>query len=129
LAVQVFAVFQAGNLGKRVCLIGLFKRGCEQAVLAHRLRCETRIDARRAEEEEFLASVSPCGIDDVHLQHHVVVHEVGQCGFVGYDAADLGCGEEDVFRAFCGEEVVDRLLVDKVKFGMVTSDYVGVTLT
>ena len=32
----------------------------------------------RSKEEEFLATILPCGVDDVHLEDHVVVHEVGE---------------------------------------------------
>ena len=35
-------------------------------------------------------------MDDVHLQRHVLVHEVGKGGAVGGDATYLGGGEKDV---------------------------------
>lgn len=46
LAVKVFAVFQPRNLGKRVCLVGLFEFGCEQTGFGHGLRSHTGVDAR-----------------------------------------------------------------------------------
>ena len=34
-------------------------------------------------------------VDDVRLDHQIVVEEVGRIGVVGEDAADLGGGEDD----------------------------------
>ena len=67
-------------------------------------------------------------MDYVHLEHHVVVHEIGQCRLVCLDASYLGGGQEDIFRALAGEEIVDRCLIDKVKLPVGPGYYVGVAL-
>lgn len=78
LTVEELAVFETGDFGECVGLVGLFKFGCQQTALGHGLWSHAGIDAGRAEEFEFLAAVAPCGVDDVHFEHHVVVHEVGE---------------------------------------------------
>ena len=51
-------------------------------------------------------------VDDVGLDHQVVVEEVGRVGVVGEDAADLGRGEEDHVGPRRGHEpALDRGLV------------------
>ena len=111
LAVEELAVFQAGDLGEGVGLVGLLKLRREQARLGHRLRCHAGVDARRAEELEFLAAVAPCGVDDVHLKHHVVVHEVCKSRLICLNPTHLRCGKEDVFGFLGCKEAVDCLLV------------------
>ena len=65
-----------------------------------------------AKEMSQITAVAPCSVDHVHLQHHVVIHEVGQMLRVGDDAAYLRRREEYVFRFLLGEEIVDGPLVD-----------------
>jgi len=45
------------------------------------------------------------------------------------DAADFGCGEEDVVGLFCCEEGFDGGLVSEVEFGVGAGEEVGVNLT
>src|SRR3546814_4539800 len=61
-------------------------------------------------------------VDDVRLDHQVVVEELGGAGVVGVDPADPRGGEEDIFRAFGAEEAVDRQAVRQVRLGMATLD-------
>ena len=57
-------------------------------------------------------------MDDVHLEGHVLVHEVGQLGAVGGDATHLGGGEEDVLGLLLREEGFYVCLARKVEFCM-----------
>ena len=60
---------------------------------------EFRIDAARSEEEHLPRRPSRCAaLQDVRLDHQVVVEKIGAEGVVGEDAADLGRGEEDRVR-------------------------------
>src|SRR3546814_11847853 len=59
-------------------------------------------------------------VDDVRLDHQVVVEELGGAGVVGVDPADPRGGEDDIFRAFGAEEAVDRQAVRTVRLGMAT---------
>ncbi len=128
LAVEVFAVLEARDLGEGVGFVGLLELGGEQTALGHGLGSHAGVDARGAEELELPAAVAPGGVDDVHLEHHVVIHEVGEGRLVGLDASDLGGGEEDVFGTLGGEEAVDGPLVSQVKLAVGAGDDVGVAL-
>ena len=55
-----------------------------------------------------------CCVDDVVLNGQVLEEELAREIVVGFDAADFGCGQKDVFRTFTTKEVVDRLVVAKV---------------
>ena len=56
-------------------------------------------------------------LDDVRLNDQVVANEVGRIVVVGQDAAHLGCGQKDILRLLLGEEVIDGLRIQQIKFG------------
>ena len=66
-----------------------------------------RIDAARAQEQQALDAGAVRGLDDVGLDHQVVVEEVGRIGVVGQDAADLGRREDDRIGLLRGDEALD----------------------
>ena len=61
-------------------------------------------------------------LDDVRLDHHIVVEEIGRIGVVGQDAADLGGGDEDRMRALIGHELSDLGLIAQVDPAPVLAD-------
>ena len=67
LAVEKLAVLQSGDLRQGVGLVGFLQLTREQTTLSHWLWSQTRIDATRAQEQQLLAAVLPCRVDDVHL--------------------------------------------------------------
>ena len=67
-------------------------------------------------------------MDSVHLQRHVVVHEVGQGLLVGDDAAHLGRCQKDILRLFGGEEILHILLAAEVQLLVGTGDDIGIAL-
>jgi len=105
LPVQEFTVFEPADFSQRICLIGLFQLASQQATLLHRLGRHARVDATAPKELQLLASVFPGGVDDVHFQDHVVVHEVCQCALVRHDAAYFGGRQEHIFRFFFFKEL------------------------
>ena len=128
LAVEVLAVFQAGDLGQGVGLVGLFQRRGQQAAFRHGLGRQAGINAGAAQKFQLFAAVLPGRVDDVHLQNHVVVHEIGLGLVVGHDAAHLGRGQKDVFRLFGGEEGFHRVLAAEVQLFVGAGDDVLVAL-
>src|SRR5699024_8462486 len=86
------------------------------------------VDAAGTQEFQLFAAVFPGGMDHVHLQRHVVVHEIRQCFLIGYDAAHLGRSQKDVFRLFSGKEGFHRLLTAEIQFPVGAGDQVGVPL-
>ena len=129
LAVEELAVLEATDFGQGIGLIGLFQLTGEEAALGHGLGRHAGVDAAAAQKLEFLAAVLPGGVDDVHLQNHIVVHEVRQGVLVGHDAAHFGGGQEHVLRTLIGKEVVYGLLVAQVQFLVGTGDDVGIALS
>ena len=93
------------------------------------MRRHAGVDAAAAEKLQLLAAVLPSSVDDVHLEDHVVVHEVGQGVLVSDDAADFGCGEEDVFGLFGFEEGLHLVLTRQVEFLVRPCDDVGIALS
>lgn len=129
LAVQELAILQTRDLGQGISLVGLLQLRSQQARLLHRLGRHARVDARRAEELQLFAAVLPGSVDDVHLEDHVVVHEVGQGALVGLDTADLRRGKEDVFGTLLGKETLDGLLTRQIQLLVRTGNDVRVALT
>ena len=128
LAVQELAVFQAADLGQGVGLVGLFQLAGQQAAFLHGLGRHAGVDAGRAQEFQLFAAVLPGGVDSIHLQRHVVVHEVGQGLLVGDDAAHLGRCQKDILRLFGGKESLHILLAAEVQFLVGTGDDIGIAL-
>lgn len=48
------------------------------------------VDTGTSEKPQFFTTILPSGMDVVHLQNHVVVHEVGKSALVGDNATHLG---------------------------------------
>jgi hypothetical protein len=128
LAVIAFAQLDAGDLGNRVRLIGRLQRAGQERILAHRLRGHARVDAARAEEQQFLHAVVERRIDDVRLHHQVLVDEIGRIRIVGVDPPDLGGSQVDHLRLFGREERPYSALVGQVEFGPGAGHDVGVAL-
>ena len=67
-------------------------------------------------------------MQDVQLQHQVVIQKIRRCLPVGDDAAYLGGGEKYIFRFFGGEECLHRLLPAQIQLRMGAGDPPGVAL-
>ena len=128
LTVEVLAVLQSADLGQGVSLVGGFQRGGQQTTLRHGLWRKTRIDAAAAEKFQFLATVLPRRMDDIHFEDHVLVHEIRQSTLIGDNAPDLCCREEDVFGLLLREEGLHIHLTGEVEFLVGSSDDVMVSL-
>ena len=85
----------ARNLGDRIPLVGRLQRSGQQRRFRDRLIGEPGIDARRAEKQQLPDADLMGGVDDVRLDHEVVVEEFRRSCRVGQNAADRGRGDED----------------------------------
>ena len=128
LTIEKLAILETGDLGEGVGLVGLLELAGEQAALGHGLWRHAGVDARGAKELELLAAVLPSGMNDVHLQNHVVIHEIGKGGLVSDNAAYLSSSEEHVLGLLLGEEGLNGLLAGEVKLLVGTGDDIGVAL-
>ncbi len=108
------AELDAGDLGDRIGLVGRLEGAGQQALLDDRLVGEFRIDAARAEEQELLDADREGRMDDVRLDHQVVVEEVRRVGGVGEDAADLRRGKDDGVGPGLGEPGLDLGLAAEI---------------
>jgi hypothetical protein len=48
--------------------------------------------------------------------------------YVGHDAADFCAGEDHIIRLFGIEEILDRLLIPEIEFGMRPFQNIGIPL-
>lgn len=112
------AHFNPSNLGNRVPFVRGLQRSRQQRAFGDGLGGEFGIDARGAEEEEFLDAMGVGGSDDVGLDLEVDGDEIGWVGVVGVDAADFRGGEDDVVGLLGGEEGVNGGLGGEVELGM-----------
>ena len=119
------AQFDARNLGDGVGLVGRFERPGQQGVLDQGLVGEFRVDAARAEEQQLLDPDLMGGMDQVGLDHEVVIEEVRPVDVVGVDAPHLGRGDEDVGGPFAFHHGADGGLVPQVEFAACEGDGVG----
>ena len=128
LPVQEFAIFQSADLRQGICLVRLLQFSCQQTTLRHRLRSHAGIDTTASQELQLLASILPCRVDDVHLQNHVVVHEVRQCILISDDTAYFCCCKEHIFRFLLLKEFLHRLLPAQVQFLVRAGDNIRISL-
>jgi hypothetical protein len=61
-------------------------------------------------------------VDDVHLDHQVLVDELGRIAVVGVDAADLGRSDINPTRLLGGKEGVDGPLVGQIQLSVGPGD-------
>ena len=127
LEIVAFAHFQPGNLRYRIFLVGVFQRRGQKGVFLHRLGSIFRINAGRAEEEQFLDSVAVGVADYVALHLHVLHDEVGPVERIGHDAAHESGRKYHSVRTFLVKELLDGILVREVKFLMRASHEIGIS--
>ena len=104
------------DLGNSVGLVGRLQRSGEQTILGHRLRCELRINARTAEEEQALHPVFVGAVDRVGRDGEILKQELRRISVVRVDTADLGCGDDGHVGFFRGVKCLHRDLRRQVEF-------------
>ena len=129
LSVQELTVFQSGNLRQCISLVGLLQFRSQQAALLHRLRCHTGINAATAQKHQLLTVVLPCGMDHIHLQDHVFIHEIRQSFAVRHDAAYFCCCQKYIIRLFLCEKFLYRILSAQIQFLMGAGDNVLISVS
>ena len=67
-------------------------------------------------------------MDDVHLENHIVVHEVREGILVGDDASNFRCRQKNVFGFLFGKELLHGILPRQVQFLMGSCDDIVVAL-
>ena len=68
-------------------------------------------------------------MNHVHLENHVVIHEIREGGLIGHDAADFCSREENILRLFSLEECLHSLLAAQIQLLVRTGNDVGIALT
>ena len=115
LSIQIGTVFQPRNLRESIRLIRLLECRRQQAVLLHRLLCQTRVDAGGAEELEFPASILPRRMDHIHLKHHILIHEVRRSLSICLYAAHLCRRQKHIRRLLLGKKRLNGILPTKIE--------------
>jgi hypothetical protein len=104
LPVVAFTKLDAGDLGDGVGLVGRLQGASQQVLFPDRLRAVARVDATRSEEAKALDAGLMGAVDEVRLDHQVLVDEIGTQAVVGVDAAHLGRRHEYEVRLFLLKE-------------------------
>ena len=94
--------------------LDVYKR--QEHIFAHRLRCILRIDAGRAQEEEFLHAMRISVADYVALHLHVLHDEVCTIQRIRHDTAHEGSSQYYCIRLFLVKELLYCILVGQVEF-------------
>ena len=128
LAVVAFTQLDAGDLGNGVGLVRGFQRAGEQRVFTHRLRRHARVDARRTQKQQPLHPGRMRGLDDIGLDHQVVVQKISRIGVVGVDAAHLGRGQHHLADLVAGKERPHVGLAGQIKLAAAGGDDVAAAL-
>ncbi len=109
------AELDAGDLGDGVGFIGGLQLAGEEVVFFQRLRRQLGVDTGGAQEEELFDAILLGGMDDVVLDHQVVIEEFSPVGVVGHDAAYLGRSEEYIIGLLPPEELLYLRLAAQVE--------------
>jgi hypothetical protein len=107
----------AGDLGDGVGLVGGLQRAGEQVIFFQWLGGQLGVDAAAAQEHQALHARLVRGVDQVGLDHQVLVQELGPVHVVGLDAAHLGCGNVDVIRLLRLDEIMHGALIEQIQLG------------
>jgi len=54
-------------------------------------------------------------VDNVGLDHQIIVEKLGPIGVIGLNATHFGCCQENIVRLFLGKELIDSRLVAQVQ--------------
>ena len=122
------AHFDARDFRDGIPLVARFQWAREQGILLHRLRRKFWINAGAAEEQKFFDLRHVRAVDQVILDLKVLVKEFGGVGIVGVNAANFGCGVENIFRLFLRKKLADGFGVQQIQFGPGFADELGKTL-
>ena len=115
LAVVRFAQFDPGDFGNGIRLVGRLQRTLQQLAFCHRLFCQFRVDTGRSEKQQFVHVVLMRGVNDVALNHHVLVDEIRRIGVVGNNAAHFRRRQIDLVNTFAGKEIMHGAAVQQVQ--------------
>ena len=128
LQVKTLAQLQAGDLGDRVRLVGVFQRRGQQRLLFHRLLRVAGIDAGATQEDQLLHSMPEALADHVLLDLQIPVDEVRPIAAVGHDAAHVRRRQDHVLRPLLVEEAPDSHAVQQVQLGVRPAHQVRIAL-
>ena len=126
LQVITLAHLDPGNLGNRIRFIRIFERRSKQAILRHRLRSVSRINASTPQEQEFLYLIQIRSMNHIVLNHQILVNKVGAVTAVRHNSSDMGGRQEHIFRLLNRKEIMNGLLVGQIQFHMRTQDKIRI---
>lgn len=98
------ALTDSGNFSNGVGIIGRLKWAGQQVFLFHRLWSKFGIDTGAAEKQKARDTTFPGVVNDVVLNHQVVMNELTLIAAVGNDAAHPCRRKENVFRSVITEK-------------------------
>ena len=114
LAVVAFTELDSSYLCDGVWLIGRFKDTRKQSILTHWLCSQFWIDTARTEKQKLFHPTSKSRINDVGLDHQVLVDKVSWIGVICMNAAHFSRGQIDLVRHFSIKERSNGTLICKV---------------
>ena len=115
LAVVSPAHLDTRNLGHCVGTIGGLQRAAQQIGFSDGLRAVSGIDAARAQEQETLHAGKVGAVNDICLDGKIGVDEIRRIRVIGVNAANLGCGQKDMFRALMVEKRAGSALLHEIE--------------
>jgi len=88
----------AGDLGDRIGVVGRLQWPCQQRLLWNGLGSLTRINAGRAEEQEFFDAGAARSMDDARFNEQIVIKEIARKSIVGMYAAHASGSQKNDLR-------------------------------
>ena len=126
LVVVGIAQLDTSDFRNGVGLVGGLKLTREQGCFLEGLWRQLGVNATGAQEHEALYTRDVGRVDEVGLNHQVLVEKIGPVGVVGLDAPHFGCGNEGVAGLLGLHEGLNRALVEQVEFMALACDDLGV---
>ncbi|MCY1223637.1 hypothetical protein D9M69_537210 [compost metagenome] len=115
LAIVAFAQLDPRDLGDRVRLVGRLQHTGEKRFFLHRLFGVLGVNTRRTEKQQPLYSTLMRGLDDIGLNHQILVDEVRRVGVVGKNPTYLGRSQIHLGNLVLLEEGPYRSLIQQVQ--------------
>ena len=108
-------------------LVDLQRPG-QQILLLQGLRRHPRVDAGAAQKQQLLHPGQPGRLDDIRLDHQVLVKKVRRPGVVRQDPAHLRRRQEHILRPLPLEELPHRPLLAQIQLPAGTHNEVAIPL-
>jgi hypothetical protein len=121
------AEFDARDFGQSIGLVRRLQGTGQQSLFDDRLRGHFGVNTGRTQKQKLGHSVAVRGLDQVGLDHEVIVEKLGAVGVVGVDTPHLCRSDHHIIGTMPLKVSLDGCLVARIQFAAARAEQAGIT--